>query len=541
MLKGPIVGSFTSSSPTRQKLVVLPPAGSGSKGDEGIIRGLLALFHDARIVLLNPGIRPWTSDILDMAEQFEELPYTLDTLRAHLGAGYILLVLGTDVLDGSYGFQALRPQFEALQVAGQTDSQVAVFFSFRSDPAPTAVEQIRSLRKFPKIRFFLRDPISLATFQRFFGDNCCSFFPDFAFYCPRFLSGLSEDLRRWCTGRHQDVELSIGLNFSEHSFRATHASHTLENKKDYVRRVLSGILEALGSSQFNLVLISNDVRRRGQELWSDGDYSRVALDLLNARGLSQRVRMADPAASYAEVISMLEALDVLITSRMHPAVAAFRAGVIPLLLTGASVMDDGEEYDRGIFDKARGMFEWCLGRQDLVVTNEKDLKAKFKEILETRNNLKDQILHYSLERKGELSNLGEQLKKDLRVSTNGGQEIAPSATLRGYSVRSYLILLERLLFERDSQMMGFGQMVNERESQIMGLRQMVDERESQIGSIRQSLADAEQKLASIHNSRSWRLAIRLGRLYRVAALPIGSRLRRLLTFVGKAKGREKSV
>jgi len=96
-----------------ERVVMVPPAAPGSKGDEGMLRGALSLlegFPD-RIVKPDPG-PSWTSVLGDVGRDPDGLTETRMPIRVYpseLRGGDLLLVIGADVVDGTCGHDCKWP------------------------------------------------------------------------------------------------------------------------------------------------------------------------------------------------------------------------------------------------------------------------------------------------------------------------------------------------------------------------------------------------------------------------------------------------
>jgi hypothetical protein len=92
-----------------ERVVLVPPAAPGSKGDEGMLRGALALLEEFPVRIVNPDPGPgWTSVLADARRAPNELTETqmpIRDYRSELRGGDLLLVIGADVVDGTCGLE----------------------------------------------------------------------------------------------------------------------------------------------------------------------------------------------------------------------------------------------------------------------------------------------------------------------------------------------------------------------------------------------------------------------------------------------------
>ena len=114
--------------------------------------------------------------------------------------------------------------------------------------------------------------------------------------------------------------------------------------------------------------MSNDSRSWDNFL-SDVEYQGYAVDWLRENTPNVGHDVIDPEISYPEVLSLLEGVDLAITGRMHLALAAFRAGVLPIVLMGTECAYTSVE-------KMRGAHLKYLGNDDFVVSRLEALPNK---------------------------------------------------------------------------------------------------------------------------------------------------------------------
>jgi len=347
-------------------IIIISPAGSGSKGDEAMMRGLLSLLPNSNIIVLNPQLRSWQEELLDLAPCFQELPYSKERLTTLLLEDYAVAVIGADVIDGSSGLSSSILLLEALEVATSMNSLCSVFFSFRSDPEDEITQRLEKLSQSSFIHFFPRDQDSEFRFKERFSNSQTTFFPDLSFYCPLSSArGISSRLDL-VEGHDPSNSSFIALNFSEQSFRASGTIYTQSNRRDYIKSILTPALAAY--PQHKIRLFCNDIRG-WEDFLSDYHYALIAREILKEIDPTRVAEVLHPATSFTDNIEFLRGADVLITGRMHLSIAAFRAGVIPVAITGKRVAEIKDEKQRGMLDKARGMFYKCIGNRELVLTN----------------------------------------------------------------------------------------------------------------------------------------------------------------------------
>lgn len=353
-------------------VLIISPAGSGSKGDEAMMRGALNLLVGESVCILNPQQRSWTEELTDLAGTFTELPYTPEYLSEEFCQGSVLFVVGADVIDGSVGLDNSLLVLDALQVAHESNRLAVTFFSFRSDPAPEIIAKIKSLESSPHLYFFPRDHDSAARFKERFPAAHSTFFPDLAFYCPS-LPLEQFKANELVQNFHPEISPFVAINFSEQSFRASRLAPTDANRHLYIRSIIVPLLRAYPHHKVRLFISDT---RGWANFPSDYQYALMAKTIISEDFPGKVVETINPFVRFSENIELLRDAALLITGRMHLSIAAFRAGTVPIAATGKSLSENGTTPQQaGMFDKVRGMFHRCMGRRDLVVTELEELSS----------------------------------------------------------------------------------------------------------------------------------------------------------------------
>ena len=148
--------------------------------------------------------------------EFDEVYYDQKNYKDLIGGDTTVVFVGADVIDGSAGIPGSLLRLDAVEMSMDAGARVFVFFSYRSDIDSEIKSRLEKLTKSPRIYFFLRDESSLERFQASYQCGNAYFFPDLAFF--------SCEIDAYTEKRLQDGrKFTIGLNFSEQSFRATRA------------------------------------------------------------------------------------------------------------------------------------------------------------------------------------------------------------------------------------------------------------------------------------------------------------------------------
>lgn len=348
------------------RFLLVAPASPGSKGDEGMMRGALNVLAGSPVVILNPDLSPLWLDELNRAESpsslVTEVTGELSSYIDRITPSDIVIVLGADVIDGSCGTEPSISRLSLVLAALNIEARAFIFCSFRSNVDFKIIEAIEESRG---ANFFLRDPVSIVNFERQISISGAHF-PDFFSYCKSWRSTEVDNYKKHFDEARNQAAKIVVVNASEHAFRSFYDEHTEANRRKYVGEVIDGIIAALPDA--HLILMSNDSRSWDNFL-SDADYQAYAVDWLRQNAPSVGYEIINPQISYPEILNLLEGVDLVVTGRMHLALAAFRAGVLPIVLMGA-------ECGYTNVEKMRGSHLKYLGRDDFVVSRLEALQNK---------------------------------------------------------------------------------------------------------------------------------------------------------------------
>lgn len=403
----------TKERPKVERIIVVPPAAPGSKGDEGMLLGALRILNSVPVHLLNPekGYR-WT-DVLsrsgDVSFVTEHQGAFADFLEYVQPTDAVLMV-GADVIDGTCGSAPAFERLDFLEGAVLRGARAIIVCSFRSDVDQRIVGRLKK----SAASVFLRDIKSLENYLVQVGPRA-EFFPDLSYFAapPNFERGGSDpELIAWLSRINERGGTVVGLNFSEHMFRSFSDEHTDEARSVLVRDAIDEILKAIPDAFF--VTISND-NRQWPNFISDADYQEVAAEILASKKGEKRFRVYDPRASYLDNIVLMRHLDLLVTGRMHLAHAAVRQGTIPLILMGS-----GRGYTST--DKMRGMYETVFETNVGVVDRVGALSAAISWAREQAPHLSERLKQWN-----KISRFEEEILLSMLVRSVGLSKESPSA------------------------------------------------------------------------------------------------------------------
>ncbi|MDD3138290.1 MAG: glycosyltransferase [Lachnospiraceae bacterium] len=391
-----------SKKTKKYKYIVLTADGNGSKGDEGLLRGILHLLNYDHILLISPNRRfPCLEGLIDLSSSVDEICADEGNIEAEIVEAACMIVIGADVIDGTHGLEYSIMRLKAINKMISLGGEVHVFASFRADVNHQIIDEIIQMGE--TVHYHLRDQVSIDNFKML-TNLPCNFFPDLAFYCPIEKSSYTQKTEKIIDSKSHDYKI-VGVNFSEHCFRSFFQEETYENRKKYIIDTLLPIKRAIPNVY--ILLFSNDIREWENHL-SDSSYQKMAYKYL--KELEIEGMIIDPFVTYPEILSILPHVDYLITARMHLSVAAFRVGLLPIIYTGK-----GGEGLFSMWDKVCGMSLERVGTTDLVAENENELEKALKLVVKKEKELKQKLTQFNLEnQKLEIEYL-DKFRVELRV------------------------------------------------------------------------------------------------------------------------------
>ena len=398
-----------------ERIIVVAPAGPGSKDDEGRLLGALQVLKSVPVHLLNPETESLWTDVLGASDDVSfvtEHQGAITDFLPNVRSSDAVLIVGADVTEGAYDPALFLERLDFLKKALSRGARGVIMCSLGPD-----VDQriVSGLKELPAASVFLRDAGSFENYARQVGTNA-EFFPDLS-YVPSDLQDRhgEADLTAWISRIRERGGKIVGLNFSERLFRAFSDERTDEARSALVGRVIRGILKAAPDACF--VLISN-----GSRAWkdhpSDDTYQTLAAGLLQDLVGTDRFAVQNPLSPYGDNIVLMRCLDLLITGREALAHAAARQGTLPLMMTGL-------ERHRSSTDETRGMFEAVHETGFGTINVIEDLEAALRWAQERMPSLEGQLDQWNGIWRFEEGALRPMLLRSLGLSTAppGGDEM----------------------------------------------------------------------------------------------------------------------
>lgn len=293
-----------------------------SLGDQAMLRGLTAEIKestDARVVVGSyTADERWLS--VPGVEKVVPLRFTprpwsyLRLARSAAGLGHGFIV-GGDVIDGKYG---IGPRWLAGKYLAAAGVPLTISgFSFNAAPTEESLRFISSLPA--STRFMLRDPLSAERFRQH-ASRDCELVADAAFMlrpdaaCDLAILGFVDRAR-------SRGDCVIGLNINRHMLPSDDASRDT---------VVAAIRRALPSQHAGRGLSVLFIPHDGRGTANDAAFAH-ALSCQQAFE-PHRWRIA-PIMSAGQVKFLCGRLDLVVTGRMHLAIASLGAGTPVLAFT----------------------------------------------------------------------------------------------------------------------------------------------------------------------------------------------------------------
>jgi polysaccharide pyruvyl transferase WcaK-like protein len=334
---------FIDAESTKSALLITPSA-SGSFGDEAMMTATIETLERqgfSRFGIVYPGTSsnwsriPKVTDIIgiDIVYSYEGNPNPLLRGRfkdlctyAQLAKiyGHVFCV-GADVLDGFYCEDITLALLQFVQIAFDVGSRVRVL-GFSTNESPTE-KSIQALELLPDaIQLLCRDPLSQQRLQTQL-KRSTKLVADTAFLLAPTASTstvVSEQII-WLEQQKQLGHLIIGFNTSS-VFLSGFSNLTPSQMVDTYKKIIESIIASRTNVSF--LLIPHD--HRGE--YSDVKLSNMLLSSL-PDAMHSHIKMTLSENTASEIKALCGHLDLVVTGRMHLAIAALGQGVPAIGIT----------------------------------------------------------------------------------------------------------------------------------------------------------------------------------------------------------------
>jgi colanic acid/amylovoran biosynthesis protein len=227
---------------------------------------------------------------------------------AHFG------VIGADIIDGVYSSEHAGKVVQLCNLAVRCGTPTTIFgFSFSLTPDPEAIAALRRLD--PRVVCLCRDQVSLERFRSVTGRSA-SLVADLAFHMrPELVSsGATAALRSLEAARSQGMHILV--------FNINHLT-TDGTDIDLVKVSVDELTKILGRHRdLHCLLLAHDFRgQQSDQLLLSQVFSQFPEDLRD------RTFLLEPPYTAADVKELVGMSDLVVTGRMHLAIAALGQGV----------------------------------------------------------------------------------------------------------------------------------------------------------------------------------------------------------------------
>jgi polysaccharide pyruvyl transferase WcaK-like protein len=401
--------SRRAESKRRRRVLVLPPDKPGSVGDEAMVLSTLARLRTLgadRITLIDlPSEQGnWQSMVGSRIDSTLELPGYFENIHAWntlhsfvdtLQQFDYFYCLGADLMDGGYHEYTVHYRTRLLDLAARSGVNTALLgFSFNADPHPNAVGSLKGLHA--EVRLCSRDPVSHRRLERMTGRRV-ELVADLAFLLkPEAVTSEAVQICEWIAAQRAQGCRVLGINASAQACRAD-PQVSLED-------VLAGYVNTLtrlaATEKLSLVFVPHDLRDVGASRTSDYALNEQIFSQLPA-DLRTRSRLLPPMRA-AEVKYLCGQLDLVLSGRMHFAIASLGAGTPPICLAYQG--------------KFEGLFEHFAIEQALVTAREVAATEPFVEFLAANLRRVGQLRSQIAGRLPQITALSQSNFRDLEAS-----------------------------------------------------------------------------------------------------------------------------
>lgn len=317
----------TSHRATDGSVLIVPPVSTallGSKGDEAMITAIVETLRrarpDVRIGVLtgSSGIPESLAALGLAAEPGWAGVANLGPLIESMQRYDATVTIGADVLDGGYApITALRLWLLADLVARSGRQSIIVGFSFNSRASRFLRPSLRFMDR--RLQPMVRDPLSLVRFKRCYAGPVNAV-ADVAFLMtPRPGNASYVAASAWVDAQHSTNRIVLGLNLCPMLV----GTDNIDQQARLANSAVSALGRVIEKQNTSVMLISHDYRRTGV----GDEMMMLQIEAGLAERYPGRVLFPSEHQHAAELRALASLPDVIITARMHLAIAALAEGV----------------------------------------------------------------------------------------------------------------------------------------------------------------------------------------------------------------------
>lgn len=313
------------------RALVIASGGIGSIGDEAMLMAAASTARNhgiASATLVSYGTgEPWPllpgyDRVLDLSGRFlsDFWGTCPDWLDALVDATHFLII-GADIMDGHYSPNECRRRVVMAHLAEAAGVRTTILgFSFNDSPHPLAVDALNSLPTTIKIN--ARDPISMERLSRAL-TRPVDLSADIAFQLvPAERSDLVDSIAPWIAQHQASGRLVIGINAN---FLAASATLRRDGGRPLIDAYAAELARyAADGPEVAFLFVPHDYRSVSG-LPSDQQVAESIVDAL-PEAVRQQTRVVPAPARAPEIKALAAQLDLVVTGRMHLAIAAIGGG-----------------------------------------------------------------------------------------------------------------------------------------------------------------------------------------------------------------------
>jgi len=314
--------------------LVLPPSAPGSLGDEALVAVTMAEL--GRQGTSRIGLIAYTRDtawrhigdsyeIVDLVDYFDKGPWQSEARFVTTMASYQrFMCIGADVMDGYYSDFRTLQRLRLVTLAAKTGADTSILgFSFNRQPTRAALRGLSCLPK--SVRLCARDPVSQFRLQEGLGRSV-DLVADLAFLLRSDnASKRVETVNYWIDNERAAGRIVLGINANCLHLRALETQDPGRLVQAY-RHILCGVYRA--QPKVSYLLLPHDGRSEhsdavvGKSIWATLPVPMQA-----------HTSMIPTSCSAAEVKAVCGNLDLVLSARMHVAIACLGQGTPVVCIT----------------------------------------------------------------------------------------------------------------------------------------------------------------------------------------------------------------
>lgn len=317
--------SKNSAQSMADSVLLLSPDPSflvGSKGDEAMTVGIsAALFargvKKVGIVTNLPSLPDSLAEIRITREGPWSLPWSLARIAQILTRYSGVVVIGADVMDGHYSPLSAARLWTVADLASRMGLRACVAgFSFNEEPSLRLLPILNSLSA--SVKIFSRDAVSQGRFNRFVsGSLRPELVADAAFLLKPRENGAVRNIAKWALERRAAGSMVVGFNIHPLLFK----NSTADQRSGLVEVAIKSFRAVMSRRSISVVMIPHDYRGVGV---GDVEILRDIYVGLNEYG--ERIMFPEQEFHASELKAIAGSMDLVITGRMHLAIASLGMG-----------------------------------------------------------------------------------------------------------------------------------------------------------------------------------------------------------------------